>query len=363
MQTFTILGNQWFDQTREPVLLLGDQGLSYYNDAAAELFCVVGVPLEEGGQLPQALAHLDTGADAAGEVELDHRRFVVSVQKLEAGRLFQLRPIHEQAVFPNDRLPELAYRLRAPLSTLLSAVELLTQRLPERDAKVDRYEAVVNQSYCRLLRLVDHLERARFLTGEEAEDFCPVVLDLAGLFREVGRNVDSVGACNGHTFGWTDNAGSLLVKGDGDLLFHMMYQLIANAWRSGGDVTMQLDRRGGRAVITVSDNGRGMSSEALRDAFDPSAGRDGLAGAEDGLGLGIPICQHIAALHGGTMVLENRPEQGVSAIVSLPVCKAAPNMEVRSPRLGQDTTGGFSSVLVELSEVLPMDRFRREDLE
>ena len=364
MQTFSISGNQWFDQMREPVLLLGEQGLLYYNAAAERLFRSAGVILREGDGLPEALAFLAGERDVAGEAEVAGRRFFASAWNIEAGRLIQLRPVQEEPVFPNDRLSQLAERLRNPMSNLISAAELVAREVtPGARAQTDRYLTVLNQSYYRLLRLVNHIDYARFLPGDEAEEFDPVVLDLAGLCREVGRQVSSLGSPGGLAFSCVDNAGSLLVRGDGDLLAQMLYQLIANAWRSGGHVTLQIDHRRDRAVVTVSDDGHGMSQDALRDAFDPSAGRDGLAAAGDGLGLGIPICQHIAALHGGTMVLESRPEQGVAAIVSLPVCSMAQSVEVHTSRRSYDSTGGFSPLLVELADVLPLEMFQPEHLE
>jgi len=361
MQTFSISGNRWFDQTREPVLLLGDQGISYYNAEAERVFRAVGISLQENGALPEPLAFLESGQDMAGEVELGGRRFFASAWTVEAGRLIQLRPAQVDPVFPNERLPQLTDRLRGPLANLLSAAELLGRELSGVEGgRLNRYLAVLNQNCYRLMRLVGHLDYASILSGEAEAEFAPEVLDLAGLCREVCREVSSLG---GPSLTWQDNAGGLLVMGDSALLSQMICHLIANSWRSGGDVTLQVDRRGSRAVITISDNGQGMSPPALRDAFDPSAGREGLTAAMDGLGLGIPICQHIAALHGGTMVLESRPQQGVVATVSLPVCSLAQSMEVHSPRPSRDLTGGFSPLLTELSEVLPLEVFQPEHLE
>ena len=364
MQSFFISGNQWFEESKEPVLLLGEQGLLYYNTAAERLFQDGGIPLKDGGELPEVLDFVSRGESAAGEVKVAGLRWQVAVRGIEAGRLIQLRPVQQAPVFSNDRLPVLVERLRTPLSALLSSAELISRAAADqKDAKSARYLAVLHQSYHRLLRLINHLDYVRRLVGEEQTDFSPVVLDLAGLFREVGRQADSLAPLAGRSVTWQDNAGSLLIQGDSAMLMQLLYNLIANGWRAGGTVCLQLDRRGDRGVITVSDSGGGMRPGVLYDAFDPCAGSDDLAGALDGLGLGIPICQHIARLHGGTMVLEDRTGQGVTATVSLPVCTVAGKVEVHSPQSRYDATGGFSPLLIELSDVLPYEVFLPDHLE
>ena len=364
MQLFSVSGNDWFDHMGEPVLLLGERGIEYYNKAAQALFRTQGTPLQEGEALPPQLAALPQDADVVTEIQVSGCRYAVEVRSIEAGHLVQLRRKEGEPVFSGERMAELAERLRNPMSNLLSAAELLTRELAEQDQpKMNRYMAVLNQSYCRLLRLVNHLDYARFL-GEDAEGSLQTqVLDLAGLCREVGRQMSALEYASGRTFDWVDRVGSLLVKGDSDLLSHLLYQLIANAWKSGGDVTMEVDRLGGRGVITVSDNGGGMTQEALWDAFDPGAPRASLLADDGGLGLGIPICQHIAEVHGGTLVLESRPGKGVSAIVSLPVCSLAESMEVHTSRRDYDTSGGFFPMLTELSEVLPTECYLPKNLE
>ena len=364
MQTFSVSGNDWFDHIGQPVLLLGERGIKYSNKAAQTLFRTQGIQLLEGEALPAQLMALPNDADVVTEIQVSGFRYAAEVRAIEAGRLVQLRRKEGETVFSNERMAEMAERLRNPMSNLLSAAELLTRELAEQDQpKMNRYMAVLNRSYCRLLRLVNHLGYTHVLGEDTDESFQPQVLDLAGICREVGRQMSGLEYESGRAFGWVDHVGSLLVKGDSDLLSHMLYQLISNAWKSGGDVTMEVDRLGSRGVITVSDNGGGMTQEALWDAFDPGASRNSLLADEGGLGLGIPICQHIAAAHGGTLVLESRPGKGVSAIVSLPVCSMAESMEVHTSRHNYDISGGFFPMLTELSEVLPTECFLPQNLE
>lgn len=69
------------------------------------------------------------------------------------------------------------------------------------------------------------------------------------------------------------------------------------------------------AVITISDNGTGISNEAKKFIFDPF-----YSTKEMGTGLGLPISLGIVENHGGKLKLFSRgKEKGVTALIELPV--------------------------------------------
>ena len=62
--------------------------------------------------------------------------------------------------------------------------------------------------------------------------------------------------------------------------------------------------------LSVSDTGCGIQEDQIPFLFDRYLHDDAMAPQPHGLGLGLPICQHIAERHGGTMIAESRPGQG-----------------------------------------------------
>jgi signal transduction histidine kinase len=79
-------------------------------------------------------------------------------------------------------------------------------------------------------------------------------------------------------------------------------------------VTTRLD--GGDALISIADNGRGMSKEDAKNALDPffttkSRGK--------GTGLGLAVCQTIVDEHGGSVEIESEPERGTVVRIRIPV--------------------------------------------
>jgi len=71
----------------------------------------------------------------------------------------------------------------------------------------------------------------------------------------------------------------------------------------------------GFCEISVVDDGRGMSFDVARRAFDPFfSGRE----AGRGAGLGLPKAWRLLTLSGGRVELESRPSQGTRLTILLP---------------------------------------------
>jgi len=248
-----------------------------------------------------------------------------------------------------DRLIQ---ELRTQTGNMLSAVQLLTPLIEEKGESADlQCLAMLQKSFHQMVRTIRHLELDR------AEDpLChPAVLDVSGLCLELGREVESALRCGRFHFQFTLECETLITVADAFLLKTAILDLIANALDAAGpegQVTMRLRRSRGLAQIIVGDNGPGLAPENL----DPLLKRPG------DLALGLMAAQRFAALHGGSLIRENRTEGGVRAILSFPVRHPSDPGVTTSPATGYDPTGGFSPVLVELSPVLPSQAYTFSDL-
>ena len=71
-------------------------------------------------------------------------------------------------------------------------------------------------------------------------------------------------------------------------------------------------------LITIEDNGRGISADVLPDIFDAFVTTRLDA---RGTGLGLTVAHGIVTQHGGTISASNRPEGGARLEVSLPAAR------------------------------------------
>jgi signal transduction histidine kinase len=82
--------------------------------------------------------------------------------------------------------------------------------------------------------------------------------------------------------------------------------------------------RDGAVTIAVADTGCGMDDDQLKIAMTPFGQvQSHFTRNQEGTGLGLPIARGLARQHGGDLILESEPGAGTTAILTLPLAKAA----------------------------------------
>jgi two-component system osmolarity sensor histidine kinase EnvZ len=78
--------------------------------------------------------------------------------------------------------------------------------------------------------------------------------------------------------------------------------------------------RDGSMTLSVLDHGPGVRLMDPNSLIKPFAREHVARGAQLGAGLGLSIVDRIAKAHGGGLALCNRPEGGLVATVTIPLC-------------------------------------------
>jgi signal transduction histidine kinase len=113
--------------------------------------------------------------------------------------------------------------------------------------------------------------------------------------------------------------------GDPVLLERLVQNLVENAIRHNlpaeGWLSVRTETRAGEALLTVANTGPAVASYEVPVLFEPfrRLGRERVAGAERGFGLGLSIVRAIALAHGGQVTATPRPEGGLTLVVTLSV--------------------------------------------
>lgn len=114
-----------------------------------------------------------------------------------------------------------------------------------------------------------------------------------------------------------------IVLADINMIKTVMRNLITNAIKftnKGGHVDVKVKNVNGSAVITVSDNGIGISADDLKKLFDYSQVRSTVGTAsEKGSGLGLVLCKEFVEKHYGKLWVESEKGSGSSFSFTLPL--------------------------------------------
>jgi PAS domain S-box-containing protein len=114
-----------------------------------------------------------------------------------------------------------------------------------------------------------------------------------------------------------------LLRADPTRLKQILLNLISNAIKftgPGGAVVIGLRRSvGGGIAFAVRDTGPGMTPDEIRTALEPFGQVDaGHARRYEGTGLGLPLAQRLAELHGGALAVDSAKGRGTTVTVTLP---------------------------------------------
>ena len=255
--------------------------------------------------------------------------------------------------------PDVATQLRAALSNLhLAAAQLAPAEARETDPALDQKAALLDQSYYRLLRLVNSLSSAAWLADSAplplqdrdivalVSGICEKAGDLAPL---LGLELRFVCAMERHVCAVAETA-----------LEQAVYQLLSNALKftpSGGTVTVELRVNNGLVLLSVADTGEGIPEERLPTLFDRYLHGGQPDAPSHGLGLGLPLCRRVAEGHGGTLMADSRVGEGARFTLSLPDKQVGGGVS----DIPFDYTGGFNRTLMNLADALPVKAFLRNN--
>ena len=269
----------------------------------------------------------------------------------------------EQESFDLSSLfPNIAAQLRSALGNLhLAATQIAPAAARELDPALDAKAALLDQSYYQLLRLVNNLTAASYL-GQTAPP--PMSdRDLVETAQSVCDTVSSLAELLGLQLEFRTDRDIHICAFHRPSIEQLLYQLLSNAFKftpAGGSVIVEIQSASRQVRLSVADTGCGIQEDQLPYLFDRYLHEEARAVKPHGLGLGLPICQHIAECHGGVMMAESRLGLGSRFTLSLPDRRCG-NADVSDVRF--DYSGGFNPVLLAMADALPAKAFSQRHLD
>ena len=229
--------------------------------------------------------------------------------------------------FRSALLSSISHDLRTPLATITGAVTSL-KAFGDRMSAESRRDLLssIEQEADRLMRFVANLlDMTRIEAGT-----LETKAEWIDLREVIHQTVD-----RGHKYFpeariETSLAGDLpLIKGDSVLLGQVLFNLIDNAVKYGGDTPVSIfaKKDGPEAVISVTDLGKGIATSDLERVFDKfyRGGRKS-DGRRAGTGLGLAIARGFVEAMGGTIRAESPAmrKRGTRFVLRLPIPAKAP---------------------------------------
>ena len=218
------------------------------------------------------------------------------------------RKLIEQELAQSNRrkdefLAMLAHELRNPLAPIRAASDLLAMgRLdPER---IDKLSRVISRQVTHMTGLLDDLMDVSRVTRGLIE-LDTKVLDAHTVVNAAIEQVRPAIEAKRHHLVVHMPPTSVHMCGDEMRLVQVLVNILGNAVKyteSGGNIVLRLEVKDQQVLVTVVDNGVGMTLQTVAHAFELFVQGERTADrTEGGLGLGLALVKSLVDLHGGSV--------------------------------------------------------------
>lgn len=224
-------------------------------------------------------------------------------KRMEMKLLHQADELQQASQRKDEFLAMLAHELRNPLAPLANTLQIIQLQI-HGNALIEESLDVARRQIQHMSRLLeDLLDVSRITRGRIEIRKKPVELSMV-VKHAVEASLPLIEASR-HELSVEVTPRALWVEGDATRLEQIVSNLLNNAAKytePAGHITLKLLAEGNRAVLSVKDNGIGMSSELRTRVFDLFVQDDrSLDRARGGLGIGLTLVKSLVELHDGTV--------------------------------------------------------------
>lgn len=219
---------------------------------------------------------------------------------------------------------------------MLPLLELIEERYSDQEELV-QMAGFARTTHERLLQIINEVKAfVRF----EREQVVMQTISVAGVLHELLEFVRHERSLPLERLSVEFEADPL-VNGNRIKLQQVVLNLLKNAayairGREDGQITLRLSVADSQAVITVSDNGCGMSQEIAARIWEPFFTTKG----DEGTGVGLDLSKSIVEAHGGTIDCLTAPNQGATFRIRLPLWN-----DTQVLQGAMHSAGGFAPLL------------------
>ena len=273
-----------------------------------------------------------------------------SVSKLEDSHVFVLEDDADNSELRTMALA--AKELRIPLASIMTTADRLFPMLSGQESGTNDQIAQINKGLFQMLRGISNMsDAATFSTAGtcmEVRDICAVLDEIFGRAQELVQHT-------GITLRFSNLPGTIYCLADADKLERAVYNIISNALKftpKGGTITASLTRKGNKLLLSVQDSGSGIPSGLRSSIYSRFQREPAIEDIRFGIGLGMVLIRSAAAIHGGTVLIDQPSGEGTRITMTLQL-RNAYETTLRSPMIKIDYAGERDHGLIELSDSLP----------
>ena len=269
------------------------------------------------------------------EISRQPRCFIITVHDITERK--QTEIAFQQADHrKNEFLAMLGHELRNPLAPIRNAVQVLKAQ-SAANPTLDLCRKIIDRQVSHMALLLDDLldvariKQDKIVLKMDRFDFSEIIDSAIETVHPLIESRKQELAVSRPDI-------PMWVQGDRVRLTQALSNLLNNAAKytdEGGKIALKMIQEADDLVITVQDNGSGITPEILPHIFEIFIQADSsLARSQGGLGIGLTLTRRLVEMHGGTVSASSAGDrQGSEFVIRLPLFNAPSLMQAPQPEV------------------------------
>ncbi|MBE6926729.1 MAG: HAMP domain-containing histidine kinase [Ruminococcaceae bacterium] len=242
----------------------------------------------------------------------------------------------------------------------LAEIALLTDKLFNDEAlKGSDIPERLNRSLMTMQRLIGNMSDApRYSRNAN----CAMQnRDIVAFIEEILEKCKALAEESGYKLELIIPVRELFVSFSPERLERAIYNMLSNALKFspvGSTITAKLEKCKDVVMFTVSDEGPGLPENVTGNIFTRYLREPVIEDSRFGMGLGMMLVCATASAHGGTVLVRQPKGKGLSVTMTL-LAKPGNPGDIRSNIIHVDYSGGHDHALLELSDALSPELYKK----
>lgn len=256
-----------------------------------------------------------------------------------------------------------AQQLRMPLSNIMAVADnLFPMKELSADPAANELAARVNRGLFQMLRIIGNMSDAyRYST-----DTVPQMeyRDICSIWDEIWEQNAHLVSHAGLTLHYTGLRESIICLVDSEKLERAASNMLSNAIKftpKGGIIDVRLTRRGAMLYLSVQNTGDTIPDSLRSSVYSRFLRQPGVEDSRHGIGLGMVLIRSTASCHGGTVLMEHSNTIGTRITMTMAIRQKS-DLPIRTPAQRVDYAGELDHKLIELSECLPTELYKKDSV-
>ena len=241
----------------------------------------------------------------------------------EIGRLadtlnYMAEEIEKREQIKNEFISSVSHELRTPLTAIRGWAITLNDGILEDKAVLQDGLNIIEKESDRLTSMVEELlDFSRLISGKITLNKRKIniknIMEYITLYMEPRAQREGIN----FKAEWEENMSD--IEADIDRIKQVLINLLDNAFKftpSGGTVELKANKEKDFIIISVTDNGCGISAEdipRIKEKF--YKGKN----SKSQTGLGLSICDEIIKIHEGELIIQSKVNEGTKVTIKLPL--------------------------------------------